>query len=76
VILVVSHSYNYWSKRRKPVIVDNQADLPTGNWTTVKQAMLATGYSKTTIMMRFYKSQCDGCIVGDGPLLVNLDQIK
>ena len=73
---MVSYSYRYWSKRRKPVIVENLADLPVGNWVLVKAAAEAKGYNKTTIMMRFYKNQCDGCKVGDGPLLVNLDQIK
>jgi hypothetical protein len=76
VITVASHSYRYWSRRRKPKIVDSLADLPSGNWATVAQAILAKDYSRTTIMIRFYKSQCDGYKVGDGPLLVNLDQIK
>ena len=71
-----SYSYRWWRQRRKPVIVESLADLPEGNWMLVKAAAEAKGYAITTIMMRFYKSQCDGCKVGDGPLLVNLDQIK
>ena len=73
---MVSDSYRYWRMKRKPEIVNNLTDLPSGTWATVAQAMLAKDYSRTTIMIRFYKGQCDGYKVGDGPLLVNLDQIK
>ncbi len=73
---MVSSSYRYWRTRRKAEILGSKLDLPSGNWVLVSDAALIKGYSKMTIMMRFYKRHCDGYKIGDGPLLVNLDQIK
>ncbi len=73
---MASSSYRYWRTRRKAEILSSKQALPSGNWVLVSKAAKLKGYSKMTIMMRFYKSQCDGYKIGDGPLLVNLDQIK
>jgi len=69
-------SYWYWSKRTKPIMVKSENELPAGEWATVTEAAKVKKYSRQTIYMRFYTKQCDGYVVGDGPLLVNLDQIK
>jgi len=69
-------NYWYWSKRRKPEVVESEKQLPEGVWVKVPEAAKITRYSRQTIYMRFYTGQCDGYKISEGPLLVNLNQIK
>jgi hypothetical protein len=58
------------------LIVESSEQLPEGTWVTIREAAKEKGYHPTTIRLKYFKGQCSGARVRNGPLLVRLEEVK
>jgi hypothetical protein len=67
---------SYRSARTRKREVRYEKEVPKGNWATVMLASEITGRSRTSIYMQFFRGDCDGFRLKDGPLYVSVDEIR
>lgn len=67
---------SYRSARARKREVRYLKKIPKGNWSTVLEASEITGRSRTAIYMQFFRGDCDGFRLEDGPLYVSVDEIR
>ena len=70
-----SYNYKYLSSRRKPTVLQNEKQLPEGEWVLISEAAKVIGCSTMTIRWKFLREEIESYCIKDGPMLVNLDEI-
>ena len=66
----------YRNLKKKPKVVKDESQLPPGTWVTVYEAGERKNYHPTSIRMKFFRGEVEGRRVGDGPLLVRLEEVR
>ena len=73
---MISYNYKWLASRRKPIVVADKSELPTGNWKTIAEAAKLKGYTPMGIRWKFLRGTIESYKIGNGPMLVDVNVLR